>query len=74
MKSWIIRGRGRHANRWAVRLAAAAVVCAAFSIAAAPAAQAATYEKRPVLFVHGFESAGSNFASQSKATATRRAG
>src|SRR5436305_2341671 len=27
-------------------------------------AYARTYEKRPVLFVHGFESAGSNFASQ----------
>src|SRR5436305_501655 len=27
-------------------------------------AYARTYERRPVLFVHGFESAGSNFASQ----------
>src|SRR5213080_2718721 len=30
----------------------------------ASAAYARTYERRPVLFVHGFESAGSNFASQ----------
>src|SRR5439155_10733235 len=29
-----------------------------------PPADASTFEKRPVLFVHGFESAGSNFASQ----------
>jgi hypothetical protein len=32
--------------------------------ASAVAASASTYERRPVLFVHGFESAGSNFASQ----------
>src|SRR5947199_7518914 len=30
----------------------------------ASAAYASKYERRPVLFVHGFESAGSNFASQ----------
>jgi hypothetical protein len=29
-----------------------------------PAAGASTFERRPVLFVHGFESAGSNWASQ----------
>jgi len=33
-------------------------------VAGAPGASAATFERRPVLFVHGFESAGSNFASQ----------
>jgi triacylglycerol esterase/lipase EstA (alpha/beta hydrolase family) len=33
-------------------------------LGAAPAADASTFERRPVLFVHGFESAGSNFASQ----------
>jgi lipase/uncharacterized protein/lipase (class 2) len=33
-------------------------------LAAAPTAGASTFERRPVLFVHGFESAGSNFASQ----------
>src|SRR5256886_16194358 len=34
------------------------------SLATAPGADASTYERRPVLFVHGVESAGSNFASQ----------
>jgi hypothetical protein len=33
-------------------------------LAFAPASYARTYERRPILFVHGFESAGSNFASQ----------
>ena len=33
-------------------------------LAAAPGADASTFEARPVLFVHGVESAGSNFASQ----------
>jgi pimeloyl-ACP methyl ester carboxylesterase len=33
-------------------------------LAGAQPAAASTFEKRPVLFVHGFESAGSNFASQ----------
>jgi hypothetical protein len=39
-----------------------AVLLLAFT--ASPAAHAASNERRPVLFVHGFESAGSNFASQ----------
>ena len=42
----------------------AALVAGALLLAAAPAAYASTYERRPVLFVHGVESAGSNFASQ----------
>jgi hypothetical protein len=33
-------------------------------LAGAGRADASTFERRPVLFVHGFESAGSNFASQ----------
>jgi Lipase C-terminal domain/Lipase (class 2) len=42
-----------------------APLCAgALLLAAAPQAGASTFERRPVLFVHGFESAGSNFASQ----------
>jgi len=44
-----------------------ALVFAAMSmltLAAASAASASKFERRPVLFVHGFESAGSNFASQ----------
>src|SRR5947209_10906050 len=40
------------------------LVASALLLACAPAAGASTFEKRPVLFVHGFESAGSNFASQ----------
>jgi pimeloyl-ACP methyl ester carboxylesterase len=44
-------------------LIAAVAVCA-LMIMAVPAAFASTYERRPVLFVHGVESAGSNFASQ----------
>src|SRR5436853_477604 len=46
------------------RLLVGAFASGALLLAAAPAANASTFEKRPVLFVHGFESAGSNFASQ----------
>jgi len=46
------------------RLLVGALASGALLLAAAPAAGASTFEKRPVLFVHGFESAGSNFASQ----------
>ncbi|MEA2201468.1 MAG: hypothetical protein QOI89_2064 [Solirubrobacteraceae bacterium] len=42
----------------------AAMVVGALLMAVVPAAYASTYERRPVLFVHGVESAGSNFASQ----------
>jgi hypothetical protein len=41
-----------------------ALAAGALVLAAAPAAFAYKYERRPILFVHGFESAGSNFASQ----------
>ena len=42
----------------------AAIALGALLMAVVPAAYASTYERRPVLFVHGVESAGSNFASQ----------
>jgi len=39
-----------------------AAFCAGLALlAGAQTAGASTFEKRPVLFVHGFESAGSNF-------------
>src|SRR5205823_643599 len=46
------------------RLLVGALASGALLLAAAPGAGASTFERRPVLFVHGFESAGSNFASQ----------
>jgi hypothetical protein len=46
------------------RFGAALIVAAGLLVAGAPAAGAKKLEKRPILFVHGFESAGSNFASQ----------
>ena len=48
----------------AARLLVAVLAGGTLSLAAAPGADASTYERRPVLFVHGVESAGSNFASQ----------
>src|SRR5437763_16833078 len=42
----------------------AALAVGALLLAASPGAFASTFEGRPVLFVHGVESAGSNFASQ----------
>jgi len=48
------------APKWLVGGVAAGVLV----LACASAAVASTYERRPVLFVHGVESAGSNFASQ----------
>ena len=54
----------RHTYRRAARLLVAALAGGALLLAAAPGASASTFERRPVLFVHGFESAGSNFASQ----------
>jgi Lipase C-terminal domain/Lipase (class 2) len=63
-----IRGRarlaGRATYRRTARLLVAALAGGALLLAIAPAAGASTFERRPVLFVHGFESAGSNFASQ----------
>ena len=47
-----------------LRWAAPMLSVAALVLVAAPAAGASTFERRPVLFVHGVESAGSNFASQ----------
>ena len=51
---------GRAELSWLVAVFTAAVLV----LASAPAAGASTFERRPVLFVHGVESAGSNFASQ----------
>jgi predicted esterase len=47
-----------------LRCLIAALAAGALVLAATAAAFASTYERRPILFVHGFESAGSNFASQ----------
>ncbi|HWX52651.1 MAG TPA: hypothetical protein VNY34_05120 [Solirubrobacteraceae bacterium] len=47
-----------------VRLLLASLCAGMLVLASAQAANASKFEKRPVLFVHGFESAGSNFASQ----------
>jgi Lipase C-terminal domain/Lipase (class 2) len=58
-------GRTRLARPGALRRFAAAVAaCLLLALAGATAAGASRFERRPVLFVHGFESAGSNFASQ----------
>src|SRR5438045_9282673 len=46
------------------RYVVGALAAVALALVAAPGALASTYERRPVLFVHGVESAGSNFASQ----------
>jgi Lipase C-terminal domain/Lipase (class 2) len=54
----------RHTFRRAGRVLAIGLAGVALLLAAAPGASASTFERRPVLFVHGFESAGSNFASQ----------
>jgi hypothetical protein len=58
------RRRSRLTHGRATRLRVAVLVGGALLLAAAPGAGASTFERRPVLFVHGFESAGSNFASQ----------
>ena len=52
--------------RWGARAVVSAVVSGALFMGIAPAANAAKpiHKKLPVLFVHGFESAGSNWASQ----------
>ncbi len=55
---------------WAVRLLVGAAAGGALLLAIAPGANAATasnastYERRPILFVHGVESNGGNFESQ----------
>jgi lipase/uncharacterized protein/lipase (class 2) len=59
-----LRLRSRFTYSRAMRLLVAALAGGALLLAAVPGAEASTFERRPVLFVHGFESAGSNFASQ----------
>jgi hypothetical protein len=59
-----IGGPDRLAGKWGVGFGIAFVCAVALLLAGAHRAGASTFEKRPVLFVHGFESAGSNFASQ----------
>ena len=54
----------RCAHSGGLRLLLGALATGALMLAAVPAAYAGTFERRPVLIVHGFESAGSNFASQ----------
>jgi Lipase C-terminal domain/Lipase (class 2) len=56
--------RTRVVHRGALRLGIAALAASMLALALASTADASKYERRPVLFVHGFESAGSNFASQ----------
>jgi pimeloyl-ACP methyl ester carboxylesterase len=60
IRPWNRVARGAHG-----RLLVGALAAGAMTLAAVPAADASTYERRPVLFVHGFESAGSNWATQS---------
>src|SRR5437870_3658896 len=59
-----IRPWNRLAYRGRTRLLLCALAVGALTLAVVPAAYAGKFERRPVLFVHGFESAGSNFASQ----------
>ena len=61
--SWT-RPWNRSAHRAGLRLLLGALATGALMLAAVPAAYAGKFERRPVLIVHGFESAGSNFASQ----------
>jgi uncharacterized alpha/beta hydrolase family protein len=60
------RQRANREDRALVRVSLSALVCAALLLAATPAATQAkkAVSMNPILFVHGFESAGSNFASQ----------
>ena len=59
-----LRVWSRLSHHGVARSLAAALAVGALLLAIAPGAGASTFERRPVLFVHGFESAGSNFASQ----------
>jgi len=61
--SWT-RPWNRFAHRGGLRLLLGALAAGALMFAAVPAAYAGKFERRPVLLVHGFESAGSNWASQ----------
>jgi hypothetical protein len=55
---------GRRLNGAAGRWLLGALAMGALLLTGVQGAYASTYERRPVLFVHGVESAGSNFASQ----------
>ena len=57
--SWT-RPWNRFAHRGGLRLLLGALAAGALMSAAVPAAYAGKFERRPVLLVHGFESAGSN--------------
>jgi hypothetical protein len=61
--SWI-RLRGWFESGYVSRWLAGALAAGALALVSASTAQASNFERLPVLFVHGFESAGSNFASQ----------
>jgi hypothetical protein len=54
----------RRSGQAGLRLLLACLCVGLLLSASATGAGASTFERRPVLFVHGFESAGSNFASQ----------
>ena len=54
----------RRVHSGGLRLLLGALATGALMLATVPAAYAGEFERRPVLIVHGFESAGSNFASQ----------
>jgi len=54
----------RRSLRRAAHLSIGPLAATALLLASAAPASASTFERRPVLFVHGVESAGSNFASQ----------
>jgi pimeloyl-ACP methyl ester carboxylesterase len=56
--------RGPRGRRSATRAVLIVIVTSALTLAAAVPASAGKFERRPILFVHGFESAGSNWASQ----------
>jgi triacylglycerol esterase/lipase EstA (alpha/beta hydrolase family) len=60
----ITRPRNCFTRRRTLRSLLAFLSAGMLLVAAAPAAGASTFERRPVLLVHGFESAGSNWASQ----------
>src|SRR5438270_12414294 len=60
-----MRIRLHRRTRVVSRVGVAALAVGLLALLLAANAGASTFEKRPVLFVHGFESAGSNFASQS---------
>src|SRR2546423_12092877 len=60
----LVRGWRRLGLGGSRRYFVGALAVGALLLAGSPAAFASTFERRPVLFVHGVESAGSNFASQ----------